>query len=264
MYPLDSIKVPENFIPEYPYKDRIGCEFKLRDENLMPMPRTEYAVKVNRQEYYASITFMDHHIGRMLDALEESGMADNTYIIFTADHGLSLGDHGFAGKQNMYEHSMRAPFIIAGPGLKKSKIDTPIYIQDAMSTTIDLAGISKPSYVQFKSLMPLIKGKKVKQYDRIYGKFMGLQRMIIEDQMKLIFYPFAEKKMRLYNLMKDPMELHDQIDNPEYSSTVSKLRSDFISLQKDMKDDLDLDEPGEYISWATQMADRKKSKRNKH
>ena len=99
MYPLDSIKVPANFLPEYPYADAI-CGKKLRDELLMPYPRTEYAVKRNRQEYYAAATYMDHHIGRMLDALEASGKADNTTIIFTADHGLSVGHHGLAGKQS--------------------------------------------------------------------------------------------------------------------------------------------------------------------
>ncbi|MBT4263974.1 MAG: sulfatase-like hydrolase/transferase, partial [Deltaproteobacteria bacterium] len=117
MYPLDSIKIPKNYMPEYPYAAEI-CGKKLRDEILAPYPRTEYAVKRNRQEYYASITYMDHHIGRMLDALEASGKADNTYIIFTADHGLAAGHHGLMGKQSMYEHSMRPPFIVVGPGIK--------------------------------------------------------------------------------------------------------------------------------------------------
>jgi arylsulfatase A-like enzyme len=243
MYPLDSIKVPENFLAEYPYADAI-CGKQLRDERLMPYPRTEYAVKVNRQEYYATITYMDHHIGRMLDALEASGRADNTYIIFTADHGLAVGHHGLVGKQNMYEHSMRPPFIITGPGLKpNTKIDTPIYLQDAMATALDLAGIEKPSQVEFQSLMPLLKGEKTVQYESIYGKYMHMQRMILKGDWKLVFYPFAEKKMRLFNVKRDPMEMHDQIDNPEYASLVKKLRADFIALQKGMGDDLDLDHP---------------------
>ncbi len=243
MYPLDSIKVPESFLPEYPYVNEI-CGRGLRDEVLMPYPRTEYAVKVNRQEYYAIITHMDHHIGRMLDALEKSGKLDNTIVIFTADHGLAVGHHGLAGKQNMYEHSMRAPFIIAGPGIAKGKIlDTPIYLQDAMATALELAGVDKPEHVEFKSVMPLLRGETKTHYDRIYGKYLDRQRMIRNGDWKLIFYPRAEKKMRLFNLAKDPQEKNDLIDNPKYASTIRRLKAEFLELQKEMGDELDLDAP---------------------
>lgn len=243
MYPLDSIKVPESFLPEYPYVNDI-CGRKLRDEVLMPYPRTEFAVKVNRQEYYAAITYMDHHIGRMLDALEQSGRLDNTIIIFTADHGLAVGHHGLAGKQNMYEHSMRAPFVITGPGIAKGKsLDTPIYLQDAMATALELAGNGKPDHVEFKSVLPLLRGETKTQYDRIYGKYLDRQRMIRKGDWKLIFYPRAEKKMRLFNLAEDPQEKNDLIDVPNYASLVKQLKSEFLELQKEMGDDLNLDAP---------------------
>ena len=103
-YPLERIKVPESFQPEHPHAEAL-CGKKLRDEVLMPFPRTEYAVKVHRQEYFALISHMDQQIGRILDAVEASGKADSTYIVFTADHGLAVGCHGLSGKQSMYEHS---------------------------------------------------------------------------------------------------------------------------------------------------------------
>jgi arylsulfatase A-like enzyme len=90
-YPIDKLSMPVNFLPEYPYKEQIACGKGLRDEKLAPFPRTEYAVKVNRQEYYAIITHMDDQIGRILKALEATGKMENTYIFFTADHGLSSG-----------------------------------------------------------------------------------------------------------------------------------------------------------------------------
>ena len=89
-YPLSRIQVPENYLDEYPYKDAIGCSAKLRDEKLGPFPRTHHAVKIHRQEYYAIIEHMDAQIGRILDALDASGQAENTYIFFTADHGLAV------------------------------------------------------------------------------------------------------------------------------------------------------------------------------
>jgi choline-sulfatase len=243
MYPVDDIKMPVNFLPEYPYADAI-CGKGLRDERLMPYPRTDFAVKINRQEYYAIITHMDHHIGRMLDALEKSGRKDNTIIIFTADHGLSVGHHGLVGKQNMYEHSMRVPFIVTGPGVPKGKnLDMPIYLQDAMATSLELAGVKKPEHVEFKSVMPLIRGERTTQYDRIYGKYINSQRMIKRGDWKLIFYPRAEKKMRLFNCKDDPHEMKDLIDNPEYASLAKELKAEFLELQKEMADGLDVDNP---------------------
>ena len=120
-YPLDRIKIPQSFLPMYPFKEAIKCPHSLRDERLAPMPRTKHSIKVNRQEYYAIISHMDEQIGRILKGLEDSEMKENTYIFFTADHGLGVGHHGLLGKQNLYEHSTRVPFIVSGPGIPKIK-----------------------------------------------------------------------------------------------------------------------------------------------
>ena len=115
MYPREQVKVPANFLPEHPFDQG---DSKIRDEELAPFPRTEEAVKLHRQEYYAIITHADYEIGRILDALEKSGQDKNTYIIFTSDHGLAVGMHGLMGKQNQYECSVRMPLIFTGPGIK--------------------------------------------------------------------------------------------------------------------------------------------------
>ncbi len=238
-YPLDRIKLPENFLPEYPYAEAI-CGKKLRDERLLPYPRTEFAVKVNRQEYFALITHMDDQIGRILDALEKSGQADNTYIFFTADHGLAVGHHGLVGKQNMYAHSMRVPFMVVGPGVKPGeRIAAPIYLQDVMPTAIELSGAPVPERVEFNSLMPLLNGKKKQQYKALYGAYMNRQRMVIVGDYKLIMYPTI-KVNRLYNLKKDPQEMNDLAGNPEYAGKIVQLKKTFIELQKQTGDTLDL------------------------
>ncbi|MGI9545568.1 MAG: sulfatase-like hydrolase/transferase [Cyclobacteriaceae bacterium] len=128
MYPVDDIDLPESWLPEYPYKDSIGNGPDLRDEALAPFPRTEYAIKKHIQEYYAIITHLDHQVGIILDSLESSGKMDNTYIFFTADHGLATGRHGLLGKQSLFDHSIRVPFMITGPDVPKGKtIDADIY-----------------------------------------------------------------------------------------------------------------------------------------
>ncbi|MCK4294184.1 MAG: sulfatase-like hydrolase/transferase [Planctomycetes bacterium] len=239
-YPLDKVKVPENFVPEHPDKDAIACGKRQRDESLAPFPRTPYAVKVNRQEYYAIITHMDTQVGRILDALEKSGKADNTYIFFSADHGLAVGHHGLMGKQNLYDHSVRVPLMVVGPGIRKDKkIDTPVYLQDIMPSTLQLAGVEKPDHVQFKSLMPLIEGKAKESYDAIYGGYLTVARMVTQAGYKLLLFPKI-KKVFLFNLKKDPLEMENLADNPKYRRRIKKLFAKLIDLQKQTGDQLDL------------------------
>ena len=246
MYPLDRIELPENFLAKYPHQDEIGCGESLRDARLAPFPRTEYSVKVNRQEYFAIITHMDAQIGRILDALEKSGKRDNTYIFFTADHGLAVGHHGFIGKQNMYEHSLRPPFIMVGPGVQAGERNsTPIYLQDVMPTSLELAGVELPEQVEFKSLLPLLEDASAEHYDAIYGAYKkNLQRAILKDGYKLVIYPTIDV-LRLYNLNEDPEEMQDLAKNPEYAPKVQALLADFKALQAELDDPLDLGAPGD-------------------
>ncbi|WP_040767855.1 sulfatase-like hydrolase/transferase [Novipirellula maiorica] len=239
-YPSDSVAVPKNFQPMYPYAEFIGCGKGLRDERLGPFPRTERAVQVHRGEYFALITHMDDQIGRILKALEASGKADNTWIFFTADHGLAVGQHGLFGKQNMYDHSVRVPFIAVGPGVKaNAKIEQPIYLQDVMPTTLELAGAPKPEYVEFHSVLPMLAGESG-SLDEVYGCYLNLQRSIRTDKYKLIVYPKA-KTMRLYDIKNDPLEMHDLADDPAMQQTVKDLFARLQTLQKSMNDDLVLE-----------------------
>jgi len=235
-YPLDRIELPKTFQPKHPKLDKM-CGM-IRDEKTMPFPRTEYAVKVNRQEYFALVTHMDDQIGRILDALEASGKADNTIIVFTADHGLAVGHHGLAGKQNMYEHSLTVPFIVTGPNIPKGKtIDTPIYLQDVMPTTLDWAGVEQNN-VFFKSLTPLIhQANPTAPYSEIYGAYMNNQRAIIKGDWKLIHLPKAQA-YELYNIKQDPYEATNLIDQAEYKDKISHLKKDLKALQMKMNDPL--------------------------
>jgi len=240
LYPLDKISTPTNFLTEYPYKDAIGNSAKLRDEKLAPFPRTEHAIKVNRQEYYAIITHMDQQIGRILDALDASGMSDDTYVFFTADHGLAVGHHGLVGKQNMFEHSMRVPFFMKGPGVPTGKqINSRIYLQDIVPTTLNLAGVEDSSQIDFKSLLPLVKDPSTPHYDSIYGGYMQLQRMAIKDDMKLICYPTIKKTL-LYDLKNDPLEMHDLGTSTDHQATLQSLFAELLALQKATGDQLEL------------------------
>jgi len=229
MYPTSSVKVPPNFLPEFPFD--FGYN-KTRDELLAPFPRTTEDVQTHRSEYYALITHMDAQIGRILDALEASGEAKNTYVIFTADHGLTVGEHGMMGKQNQFECSMRMPLIISGPGIKAGKrVDEMVYQHSMYATTCELAGIPVPKHVEFPSLVPMLQqDNPAPLYDSMFGWLADVQRSIRTSRYKLIFYPKI-KRYQVFDLQKDPWEIKDLSNEAEYASVKKDLVSRLKSMQ---------------------------------
>lgn len=246
-YPAESILVPTSFLPEYPYD--IGSN-KVRDELLAPFPRTEYSVQVNRQEYYAIITHMDQQIGRILAALEATGQADNTWIFFTADHGLACGHHGLMGKQNMFEHSVRVPFVAVGPGVTAGRaLPRRILLQDVMPTSLELAGAPIPEHVQFASRVAELTSEPDVETEAaaeptgtIYGGYTRVQRMVVDGHHKLILYPKIRTSL-LFDLQADPEELID-LSNQDGSQAIKRrLFRLLLEEQKKTGDDLDLTTP---------------------
>ena len=237
MYPQDKIILPHNYLADHPFDIGIRNE---RDELLAPYPRTKEAVQLHRQEYYAIISHFDRELGRILDALEESGFGDNTYIIFTSDHGLAVGMHGLMGKQNLYDHSMRIPLIFSGPGIGKNRqLDDMVYMQSIFATVCDLAGAEIPGTVDFKSLCPLLNGDgKGEEY--IFGYFRHLQRMIRSDRFKLIAYPQVHK-MQLFDLKNDPYETSNLADLPAYQEIRQNMFDALKQKQEELGDTLSID-----------------------
>ena len=238
-YPLEKVSLPEPFYAEYPYD--IGSN-KIRDEQLAPFPRTEYAVKVNRGEYYAIITHMDAQIGRILEGLEKSGKGQNTYIVFTADHGLACGHHGLMGKQNMHDHSVRVPFLVVGPDVPQDRrLNSPIYLQDVVPTTLEWAGVPKPEHVEFQSLAPLLAGDR-DQLLRRHLRSLHPNAANVRPWAGINSSSIRKSgKVMLFDLKTDPLETNDLADNPESRPKIQKLLAKFKSLQKTTGDTLDLD-----------------------
>jgi arylsulfatase A-like enzyme len=242
MYPLEKIELPENFQADYPYHEEIGVGPRLRDEALAPFPRTELAIKTHLQEYYAIITHMDEQIGLILKELEAKGLRENTLIFLTADHGLAIGRHGLLGKQNMYDHSMRVPLLVAGPGIPKGKkVEKDVFLQDIMASSIDAAELKKPDFVEFNSFLPLVKNtnEKGSLESGVYGAYLDLQRMIRKDGYKLIVYPKVNKVL-LFDMDNDPEEMNNLAEDSAHKAKVKMLFEDLIKLQKHYADPLDL------------------------
>jgi choline-sulfatase len=234
LYPSQTLNVPPNFLPKHPFP--IEVDYQQRDEILAPYPRTAEIVRVHLQEYYAIITHLDAQIGRVLDALGASEQAANTIIIFTSDQGLAVGQHGLMGKQNLYEHSLRMPFLMAGPGIPAgARCEALIYMQSLYATTCEMAGIEVPASVQFPSLVPLITGEKQQLHEAMYAAFLDRQRAIRNERWKLIRTPSAGA-VQLFELQRDPWEMHNVADDPQYTDVRQSLSEQLDSLMRELHD----------------------------
>jgi arylsulfatase A-like enzyme len=207
--------LPANFRPKHPF-DHGNIDG--RDEVIVPAPRTEAQVKAETVVYLAMVEHLDAQVGRLMQALEDTGRLGNTLIIFTSDQGLALGSHGLMGKQNQYEHTINAPLILAGPGVPGGKrLAAQCYLRDLYPTVCELTAVEIPRSVEGKSLVPVLRGAKSEVHDSVYGYFTDTQRMLrTTDGWKLIWYPKANRT-QFFNLAEDPHELQDLATQPEHT-----------------------------------------------
>ena len=240
-YPLARMSVPDNFLPANPFRAAMDAGHTLRDEQLAPWPRSEHAVRVHRREYYAIVTHLDEQVGRILNVLDDQRLWENTYVFFLADHGLACGHHGLMGKQNMYDHSVRVPFIVVGPDIMAGRhVSAPIYLQDVVPTTLELSGQVVGDDIQFQSLLPLLASEARPPYTAIYGAYLAdAQRMICEGPWKLILYPRAAEVL-LFHRGEDPQEMHNLAAEAEHTPRIRQMFSRLQQLQVEVGDRLRL------------------------
>jgi arylsulfatase A-like enzyme len=232
-YDPAKIPLPASFLPVHPFDNG---EMAVRDEKLAPWPRTPEIIRRHLADYYACITCLDHHFGRIVDCLRGLGQLDQTIIIFAGDNGLSLGDHGLMGKQNLYEFGgMHVPLVIAGPGIKHGKSDAFVYLFDLFPTICDLAGTRVPEAADGKSLAPLLRGETARLRDVMFTAYKNVQRSIRDDRWKLIRYPQINRT-QLFDLQNDPRELQNLADDPTQAPRVAELLARLAATQKEFGD----------------------------
>jgi arylsulfatase A-like enzyme len=211
LYNPAKLSLPKNFLPEHPFNNG---EMKVRDEALAPWPRTPEIVRQHLAAYYAMITHLDAQIGRVLTALEESGHARNTIVVFASDNGLAVGQHGLLGKQNLYDHSVRVPLVIGGPGLPKGqRADTFCYLYDLFPTLCELTGTKAPATVEGRSLRPALQDSKARVRESVFFAYRHFQRAVRNDHWKLIRYNVESKRTtQLFDMQADPWETRNLAD----------------------------------------------------
>jgi arylsulfatase A-like enzyme len=220
MYQPADIPLPVNFLPYHPFNNG---EMTVRDEKTLDWPRTRENVTGKLARYYASVSYFDQQAGRIIEALKQAGQFDNTIFIMAGDNGLSLGEHGLLGKQNLYEFGgMHVPLIFAGPGIPKGDSKALAHLYDIYPTLCDLAGIPVPASLDAKSLAPVISGRQPKVRDCLFTAYRDCQRSIRDERWKLIRYPLIDKT-QLFDLQADPHEMSDLADKAQSAGKIQEL-----------------------------------------
>jgi arylsulfatase A-like enzyme len=243
MYDPEKIPLPPNFLSRYPFDN--GA-LLVRDEQLLAVPRKEDEIRKEIALYYGMISDLDAQVGRILEALEKNGLRKSTLIVFAGDNGLAVGQHGLLGKQNLYEHSIRVPMIVAGPGVPKSSVYRGFnYLSDITPTLYEYLGVKPPASVEAKSLYPVFQHPEQVIRKSIYNVFGHWSRSIkTADGFKLIVYNVdGVGHMELFNLKKDPWEKTDLSSSAAYGKKITVMRSELKKQMAAAHDDLDIDQP---------------------
>lgn len=244
MYDPAQIDLPPNFAPEHPFD--IGVR-DIRDEVLAGYPRGEDEVKRHIADYYGMISHMDYDIGRILDTLDARGLRENTIVVYTSDHGLGVGQHGLMGKQNLYDHSMRIPLIMRGPGVPVGlSCGALLYLLDLYPTLLELAGVPVPDSSAGHSLTDLLREATYMHRKQIFSAYQGVfghpagapyQRSIKDERRKLIQTVVDKRQTwQLFDLETDPDETNDLIEEPALASLVERLKESLRKRQARFND----------------------------
>jgi len=216
LYHPEMIAIPPNCLPAPAFDN--GA-LQIRDELIEPAPRSEDAVRKHLADYYGMVSGLDDAIGQVLLALDHCGARENTLVIYVSDHGLSLGQHGLMGKQNLYDHAIRAPLILSGANLPRGEIsDALCYHFDVFATILEAAGLSQPSGTDGVSLFRALEPGPYWPRQDVRGYYRECQTMIKSHAAKIIRYHVnGESREERFDLATDPWEMRNlfNIENPE-------------------------------------------------
>jgi arylsulfatase A-like enzyme len=205
------------------------------------------------QDYLACIAAVDEGVGELLDYLEEEGLDQNTVVVYTSDQGFYLGEHGWFDKRFIYDESFKTPLLVKWPGVVDagSRSDQMVQNLDFAQTFLEIAGIEAPGDMQGESLVPLLKGEDDRwQRDAVYYHYYEYPAVhmvkrhygIVTREYKLAHFYYDVDEWELYDRIRDPLELKNEVDNPEYAEVVNDLKKRLEQLRVKYKDSRELDQ----------------------
>ncbi len=241
-------QLPVNYLPAHPFDHgHPGLRDEVKVSGVWAR-RDERTIRNELGREFACDENIDIQIGRVLNKLAAMGELDNTYIVYTADHGMAIGRHGLQGKQNLYEHTWRVPYIVKGPGIRPgTRAQGNVYLLDSLATICDLAGIDPPKTSEGISFKPVLTGKNETVRDVLFGVYCGGtkpgMRSVRQGDWKLIKYDVNNGDVRetqLFNLADNPHEYlaqhHDRklanLTNHRPGKNQTNLAPDPLHAQK--------------------------------
>jgi arylsulfatase A-like enzyme len=236
-YDPQKLSLSKNFMPQHPFDNG---ELEVRDELLVPHPRTEKVMRQHLAEYYATISHLDREVGRILNELDRRGLTDTTTVIYSSDQGLAVGGrHGLMGKQNLYEH-VKPPLVVAGPGIPHGRSDALVYLFDLFPTICELADVKTPDVVEGKSLLDVARGRQSGVRCWLFGAYRDCQRMVRDDRYKLIQYnAIGVKNTQLFDLVQDADEVHNLAGDSKFALQRGRLETLMTEARRHFGDPID-------------------------
>jgi arylsulfatase A-like enzyme len=233
--------------------DKINNDFKNNWPKMNNKQKMKWKFQRYMQDYLATISSVDDNVGRVLDYLEETGLDENTIVVYTSDQGFYLGEHGWFDKRFIYDESFKIPLMIKWPNVIKPGTTNEEMVQnlDFAQTFLEAAMIEAPDDMQGESIIPLLKGDVEKwNRDAVYYHYYEYPSVhmvkrhygIVNKEFKLIHFYYDVDEWELYDRINDPNEMINVYNNPGYKDVVKKLTEELYELRKKYKDSKELDQ----------------------
>ncbi|WDE96452.1 sulfatase [Lentisphaera profundi] len=229
-YPWQEMQLPEKVKGDWDDIPTKGINYKTSKNMKMSVEQQKKAISA----YYASVTFMDAQVGKVLDALERSGQRDNTIVIFTSDHGYHLGEHDFWAKVSLKEESVKVPLIISLPNKKSQSSESLVELIDLFPTTAALCSLDIPERLQGKNISKILREPQAQLRNYVFSA-NNKGWLIQGERWSYIKYKGKAPNEELFDLKKDPRQYKNLVKNPEHIQALEKMRSAFKSKMAEIK-----------------------------
>ncbi|WP_339810591.1 sulfatase [uncultured Imperialibacter sp.] len=228
-------------------------EFKKNYPNMTREEKMKWRYQRYMQDYLGSIASVDEGVGKVLDYLEQNGLAENTIIVYTSDQGFYLGEHGWFDKRFIYNESFKTPLLVKWPGVVQPGTTNTQMVQnlDFAPTLLSAVGAEVPADMQGESLIPLLKGENDSfKRDAVYYhyyEYPGVHMVkrhygIVTEDYKLVHFYYDVDEWELYDRKKDLQEMTNVYDDPAYADVVKDLKEKLAGLRVKYKDSEELDQ----------------------
>ena len=232
--------------------DKISKDFKENWPKMNNEEKMKWKFQRYMQDYLATISSVDDNVGRVLNYMEETGLDENTIVIYTSDQGFYLGEHGWFDKRFIYDESFKTPLMIKWPNVIKPGTTSEEMVQnlDFAQTFLEAAMIKVPGDMQGESLIPLLKGDSEKwNRDAVYYHYYEYPSVhmakrhygIVNKEFKLVRFYYDVDEWELYDRLKDPYEMNNVYNDPGYKEVVDKLTEELKEIRIKYKDSEELD-----------------------